>query len=226
MSTEDLADPNKATIAELGLGMRTYNALRRAGYSFVEELMRCSEQDLLKLRNMGKRNVEEIRKALRLSQQQISLLSTWSLNQRQCQSEAYDLLTRIENNVRRFIRHTLQNFYGKFWWGSGMPVYIQHYVGNRMKSMPLQYSVNDRMEFADFPDYKNIIADDANWNSIFSVILGPKTQIVEHLVRINHLRRSIAHTRPIEPQALDELRREAKFAGKTFRIKRRTSPIQ
>jgi len=210
----------KATIAELGLTVRTYNALRRAGYHLVEELTKYSDHDLLKLRNIGKTNLNEIRSALGMPSQKVNVLvSSWSFDQQQRQSEAYNLLAVIENKVRRFIRHNLQQWYGKSWWASAMPEYIQSYVDKRMKSIPLQCSAVDPMEFVDFSDYENIITSESNWNNVFSKILSSKKEIVEHLMRINQLRRSIAHTRPIALEEFDERCREAKFVNKTFRLK-------
>lgn len=48
-------------IEELDLSVRAYNVLRRARIETVEQLQQLSDDDLLRLRNMGVSTVKEIR---------------------------------------------------------------------------------------------------------------------------------------------------------------------
>jgi hypothetical protein len=117
---------------------------------------------------------------------QVELLpSSWSLDQQLRQTEAYDLLARIENKIRRFIYYSLQQSYGNSWWIAGVPTSIQRYVAGRIRRMPLQRSSADPTELIDFGDYKSIIAPDANCSNVFSKILQSKNEIIEHLARVN-----------------------------------------
>ncbi len=43
-------------IEELELSVRSYNCLKRAGISTVEDLANKSQEDMMKVRNLGKRN--------------------------------------------------------------------------------------------------------------------------------------------------------------------------
>ena len=52
-------------IEELELSVRAYNCLKRAGINTVGELMEMSLDDLLKIRNLGRRSTEEVLEALR-----------------------------------------------------------------------------------------------------------------------------------------------------------------
>ncbi len=52
------------TVEELDLTVRSYNCLKRAGINTVEELTQKSEEDLLKVRNLGKKSLEEIQSKL------------------------------------------------------------------------------------------------------------------------------------------------------------------
>ena len=45
-------------IEELDLSVRSYNCLRRAGINTVEELARHSEEDMMKVRNLGKKVIK------------------------------------------------------------------------------------------------------------------------------------------------------------------------
>lgn len=48
------------TIEELDLSVRSYNCLKRAGINTVEELIRKSEEEMMKVRNLGKKSLEEV----------------------------------------------------------------------------------------------------------------------------------------------------------------------
>ncbi len=52
------------TIEELDLSVRSYNCLKRAGINTVEELASKSEDDMMKVRNLGKKSLEEVKKKL------------------------------------------------------------------------------------------------------------------------------------------------------------------
>ncbi|AHM55519.1 DNA-directed RNA polymerase subunit alpha [Peptoclostridium acidaminophilum DSM 3953] len=55
------------TIEELDLSVRSYNCLKRAGINTVEELTSKTEEDMMKVRNLGKKSLEEVdRKLLEL----------------------------------------------------------------------------------------------------------------------------------------------------------------
>ncbi|MEW6662787.1 MAG: DNA-directed RNA polymerase subunit alpha [Bacillota bacterium] len=48
------------TIEELDLSVRSYNCLKRAGINSVEELVNRTEEDMMKVRNLGKKSMEEV----------------------------------------------------------------------------------------------------------------------------------------------------------------------
>jgi DNA-directed RNA polymerase subunit alpha len=48
------------TIEELDLSVRSYNCLKRAGINTVEELIQRDEEDMMKVRNLGKKSLEEV----------------------------------------------------------------------------------------------------------------------------------------------------------------------
>lgn len=48
------------TIEELDLSVRSYNCLKRAGINTVEDLSNKSEEDMMKVRNLGKKSLEEV----------------------------------------------------------------------------------------------------------------------------------------------------------------------
>ena len=52
------------SIDELELSVRSYNCLKRAGINTVEDLTNKSEEDMMKVRNLGKKSFEEVRAKL------------------------------------------------------------------------------------------------------------------------------------------------------------------
>lgn len=52
------------TIEELDLSVRSYNCLKRAGINTVGELTQRDEEDMMKVRNLGKKSLEEVQQKL------------------------------------------------------------------------------------------------------------------------------------------------------------------
>ena len=48
------------TIEELDLSVRSYNCLKRAGINTVEDLTKRTEEDMVKVRNLGRKSLEEV----------------------------------------------------------------------------------------------------------------------------------------------------------------------
>ncbi len=54
------------TIEELDLSVRSYNCLKRAGINTVEELVQKNEEEMMKVRNLGRKSLEEVEQKLAL----------------------------------------------------------------------------------------------------------------------------------------------------------------
>ena len=50
----------ETTIEELDLSVRSYNCLKRAGINTVQDLTNRSENDMMKVRNLGRKSLEEV----------------------------------------------------------------------------------------------------------------------------------------------------------------------
>lgn len=67
MQEKDENDRNKLmemTIEELDLSVRSYNCLKRAGINTVSELCAKTEEEMIKVRNLGKKSLEEVTQKL------------------------------------------------------------------------------------------------------------------------------------------------------------------
>jgi len=51
-------------IEELDLSVRSYNCLKRAGINYVHELTQKTENEMVKVRNLGKKSLEEVQQKL------------------------------------------------------------------------------------------------------------------------------------------------------------------
>ncbi len=56
--------PGSMSIDDLDLSVRSNNCLRRAGINTVEELTKKSEEDMMKVRNLGRKSLDEVKKKL------------------------------------------------------------------------------------------------------------------------------------------------------------------
>ena len=61
------------SIDELELSVRSYNCLKRAGINTVEELTNKTSEDMMKVRNLGRKSLEEV--LAKLSELGLSLSS-------------------------------------------------------------------------------------------------------------------------------------------------------
>ena len=53
------------SIDELELSVRSYNCLKRAGINTVEELINKTPEDMMKVRNLGRKSLDEVLAKLR-----------------------------------------------------------------------------------------------------------------------------------------------------------------
>ena len=53
------------TIEELDLSVRSFNCLKRAGINTVSDLTEKSEEEMMKVRNLGKKSFDEVKEKLR-----------------------------------------------------------------------------------------------------------------------------------------------------------------
>ena len=61
---ESQAKIYEMVIEDLDLSVRSYNCLRRAGINTVKDLIERTEDDMLKVRNLGKKSLEEVMKKI------------------------------------------------------------------------------------------------------------------------------------------------------------------
>ena len=60
LAAKVLSEHLKMSIDELELSVRSYNCLKRAGINTVEELTNKTPEDMMKVRNLGRKSLEEV----------------------------------------------------------------------------------------------------------------------------------------------------------------------
>ena len=55
----------KQSINELDLSVRLYNCLKRAGIDTVEDLSNKTKEDIMRIRNMGRKTLDELTDKMR-----------------------------------------------------------------------------------------------------------------------------------------------------------------
>ena len=66
-------------IDELELSVRSYNCLKRAGINTVEELCNRTSEDMMKVRNLGRKSLEEVLGKLKELGLQLNPSDEWSI---------------------------------------------------------------------------------------------------------------------------------------------------
>ncbi len=64
---EEVDDTSKVlelTIEDLDLSVRSFNCLKRASINTVADLVTKTEEDMMKVRNLGRKSLEEVKKKL------------------------------------------------------------------------------------------------------------------------------------------------------------------
>ena len=59
-TNDDKEKALEMTIEELDLSVRSFNCLKRAGINTVEDLVSKSEDEMMKVRNLGRKGLEEV----------------------------------------------------------------------------------------------------------------------------------------------------------------------
>ncbi|MBP5281598.1 MAG: AAA family ATPase [Lachnospiraceae bacterium] len=80
-----MEDEGETPIDDLELSVRAYNCLKRAGYHTVEELLKLTDEDYDKIRNLGVKSRQEIKDAL----------SRWSGMETSVELEETDYLAKL-----------------------------------------------------------------------------------------------------------------------------------
>ena len=64
LTSLNITESENTPIEDLDLSCRSYNCLKRAGISTVAELTQKTEDEMMKVRNLGKKSLKEVKEKL------------------------------------------------------------------------------------------------------------------------------------------------------------------
>lgn len=121
---------------------------------------------------------------------------TPELAERQRMLNAYDVLVRFEQAMRRFISERLNGAVGPGWWKQRVPEPVR---ANCQLSQARATKGEDKplIEYAQVGEYRDIILKADNWREVFAPIFGSKAQVEACFEWCTAARVEIGHSRPL-----------------------------
>ena len=111
-------------------------------------------------------------------------------------SEFFHLYYCIENSIRRMIKQTLEEKYGKDWWNkanipNGVKTSVTSNIEKEKDSLMTSRSIDDHLTFTTLGELSSIILE--NWED-FSSQLKSKKAVGSILFQLNQIRIAVAHS--------------------------------
>lgn len=96
-SSDQLLELSKHSISELGLPIRTYNALNRAGYFTLDKVAVLRKEDFAELKNIGRKSINDILQSMEiwLNENMISVEKITTSDEIQIDSEVEEYFHRL-----------------------------------------------------------------------------------------------------------------------------------
>lgn len=113
----------------------------------------------------------------------------------------YSVLHAFENEIRSFIRDTLEEQVGPNWWdGSAIPASVRKLADSRLKEAQkdswLEGAKTDKLEFVDFGDLSAIMVQ--NWEH-FKDVVPSQDWLRQRMNELEKARHFVAHNRMLLP---------------------------
>ena len=113
-------------------------------------------------------------------------------------NKAHDELQRFETELRKFIDKKMREAFGENW----IKNQVSGEIRNKWKENKEIVETNDPLkrpliDYADFPNYEQIIVRNDNWEKVFEPIFCRKSSVQESLQRLYPIRNCVMHARPL-----------------------------
>ena len=108
------------------------------------------------------------------------------------------LLIQTEQKLRGLVERSLLAVAGESWIRTRISgQMLKKWKERQQEDIELGRPVYQPIQYADFMDLAEIIAQKNNWNDVFSAVFRHKEDFVTSLRRLHPVRKSIAHARPL-----------------------------
>jgi len=109
--------------------------------------------------------------------------------------ECFNLISTLEQNLRKFLKTKLENHYGAKWWENGVEANIRKKVEYRCEREKLLGRNVQVMDCLEIDDYRAIITHPKNWDRIFKASFEDKEMVMVRFKILKSVRNPVAHSR-------------------------------
>lgn len=109
--------------------------------------------------------------------------------------ECFNLISTLEQNLRKYLKTKLENFYGANWWESGVEQKIRKKAEYRCVREKLLGRTVTLMDCLEIDDYRSIITHPKNWDRIFKSSFEDKEMVLARFKILKSVRNPVAHSR-------------------------------
>jgi ribonuclease HIII len=109
--------------------------------------------------------------------------------------ECFNLISTLEQNLRKFLKTKLEKYYGANWWENGIEQKIRKKVEYRCERENLLGRNVQVMDCLEIDDYRAIITHPKNWDRIFKASFEDKEMVLARFKILKSVRNPVAHSR-------------------------------
>jgi len=109
--------------------------------------------------------------------------------------ECFNLISTLEQKLRKFLKTKLKNGYGADWWAKGVEEKIRKKAEYRLEREKLLGRNVELMDCLEIDDYRAIITHPKNWDRIFKACFEDKEMVTARFKILKSVRNPVAHSR-------------------------------
>ncbi len=109
--------------------------------------------------------------------------------------ECFNLISTLEQDLRKFIQNRLQKYYSENWWENGVEESIRKKIECRYKREKLLGRNISLMDCLEIDDYQSIIINPKNWDRIFKSSFQDREMFLARIKILRSVRNPVAHSR-------------------------------
>lgn len=122
------------------------------------------------------------------------------------------LIFQLERALRQFVDRELRREFGEKWINSRTPpARLKSWRWRQRLARKNGEQYSPVLDFADFPDLKEIVLSRGHWEISFGRVLRDRDQFIAAMDRVYIVRKALAHSRHITPEQRLILRCAARY---------------
>ncbi|UCE06206.1 MAG: ribonuclease HIII [bacterium] len=109
--------------------------------------------------------------------------------------ECFNLISTLEQNLRKFLKTKLEDYFGTNWWENGVEQKIRKKIEYRCEREKLLGRNVQLMDCLEIDDYQAIMTHPKNWDRIFKASFEDKEMVMARFKILKSVRNPVAHSR-------------------------------